>query len=75
MIDDLVEIWLLLSFLLRGDMVHYYHSMTGDLCVSASVIPGAGRVKGKGGVRGCVARLTCYVVLEVVYADPYKIPG
>jgi len=30
MIDDLVEIWLLLSFLLRGDMVHYFHSITGE---------------------------------------------
>jgi len=47
MIDDPVEIWLLLTFPLRRDMVYCYHSMTVDLCMSASVIPGVGGV-GKG---------------------------
>jgi len=58
MIDDPVEIWLLLAFPLRGDRVYYYHSMTEDLRVSASVIPGVGGV-GKGTRAGGVARATC----------------
>jgi len=31
MIDDPVEIWLLLTFPLRGDMLHYYHSIAGEV--------------------------------------------
>ena len=38
MIDDPAEIAMLLSFLLQGDRVYYYHSMTADLCVSAKVM-------------------------------------